>query len=67
VRERQIAADAGQHSRFDLAKGTRSAGVDVTARPETPVAQLEEEVEREIDLLHRKGVSDESEVRRASA
>ena len=65
VRERQIAADAGAFT-LDLAKGTDLLVVDVTARPETPVAQLEEEVEREIDLLHRDGVSGE-EVRRAQA
>jgi predicted Zn-dependent peptidase len=65
VRERQIAADAGAFT-LDLAKGSDLLVVDVTARPETPVAQLEEEVEREIDLLHREGVSDE-EVRRAQA
>jgi predicted Zn-dependent peptidase len=38
--------------------------IDVTARPETGLARLEEEVEREVDLLHREGVS-EIEVRRA--
>ena len=65
VRERQIAADAGAFT-LDLAKGADLLVVDVTARPETPVAQLEEEVEREIDLLHRDGVSEE-EVRRAQA
>jgi zinc protease len=40
--------------------------VDVTARPETSASQLEEEVEREIDQLHLKGVT-EAEVRRAIA
>ncbi len=65
VRERQIAADAGAFT-FDLAKGSDILVVDVTARPETPVAQLEEEVEREIDLLCREGASDE-EVQRAIA
>ena len=39
--------------------------VDVTARPETGFAQLEEEVEREIDL-YREGVT-ELEVKRAVA
>jgi zinc protease len=38
----------------------------VMARPEIPVPQLEEEVEREIDLFYREGVR-ESEVRRAIA
>jgi predicted Zn-dependent peptidase len=65
VRERQIAADAGAFT-FDLAKGSDLFVVDVTARPETTVAQLEEEVEREIDLLCRDGASDE-EVQRAIA
>jgi predicted Zn-dependent peptidase len=65
VRERQIAADAAAFT-FDLAKGTDLLVIDVTARPETGLAQLEEEVEREVDLLHREGVS-ESEVRRAIA
>jgi len=65
VRERQIAADAGAFT-LDLAKGSDLLVVDVTARPEIPVAQLEEEVEREIDSLHRDGVSEE-EVRRAQA
>ena len=40
--------------------------VDVTARPETSVAQLEGEVERQIDAIYREGVSDE-EVQRAVA
>jgi len=65
VRERQIAADASAFT-FDLAKASDLLVVDVTARPETPVGQLEEEVEREIDLLYRDGVSDE-EVQRAIA
>jgi zinc protease len=63
VRERQVAADASAFT-FDLAKGTDLLVVDVTARPETSAAQLEEEVEREIDRLHDEGVS-EVEVRRA--
>ncbi|MFL6393020.1 MAG: M16 family metallopeptidase [Nitrososphaeraceae archaeon] len=65
VRERQIAADAGAFT-FDLAKGTDLLVVDVTARPETSATQLEEEVERELDLVHREGVS-ETEVDRAIA
>jgi zinc protease len=65
VRERQVAADAGAFT-FDLAMGTDLLIVDVTARPETSVAQLEEEVEREIDLIHREGVTD-TEVKRAIA
>lgn len=65
VRERQVAADAGAFT-FDLAKGTDLLVVDVTARPETSVTRLEEEVEREIDVIHREGVT-EMEVKRAVA
>jgi zinc protease len=65
VRERQVAADAGAFT-FDLAKGTDILVVDVTARPETDIARLEEEVEREIDEIHQNGVT-ESEVKRAVA
>ena len=65
VRERQVAADVSAFT-FDLAKGTDLLVVDVTARPETSATKLEEEVEREIDRLHRDGVSD-AEVRRAIA
>ncbi len=65
VRERQIAADAGAFT-FDLAKGTDLLVVDVTARPEISITQLEDEVEREIDLIHREGVT-EPELRRAIA
>ena len=63
VRERQIAADASAFT-FDLAKGTDLLVIVVTARPETGFAQLEEEVEREIDVLYREGVT-EPEVNRA--
>ena len=65
VRDRQIAADAGAFT-FDLAKGTDLLVVDVTARPEIPVPQLEEEVEREIDRFYREGVT-ATEVKRAVA
>jgi len=65
VRERQIAADASAFT-FDLAKGTDLLVIDVTARPETGTTQLEEEVEREIDVLYRDGVT-QSEVGRATA
>ena len=65
VRERQIAAEVSAFT-FDLAKGTDLLVIDVTARPETGFAQLEEEVEREIDLLYREGVT-EIEVKRAVA
>jgi len=60
-----VAADASAFT-FDLAKGADLLVVDVTARPETSAAQLEEEVEREIDHLHRDGVA-EVEVRRATS
>jgi len=65
VRERQIAADASAFT-FDLAKGTDLLVIDITARPETGTSQLEEEVEREIDVVYRDGVT-ESEVGRARA
>ena len=65
VRERQIAADASAFT-FDLAKGTDILILDVTARPETSAAQLEEEVELEVERLYSDGVS-EAEVRRAAS
>jgi zinc protease len=65
VREKQIAADTSAFT-FDLAKGTDLLVVDVTARPEISVTQLEEEVEGEIDRLYTDGVSD-AEVRRAKS
>lgn len=65
VRERQIAAEASAFT-FDLAKATDLLVIDVTARPEIGVTRLEEEVEREIDVLFRDGVS-AAEVRRAVA
>jgi predicted Zn-dependent peptidase len=65
VRQRQIAADASTFT-FDLAKGTDLLIVDVTARPETSVEQLESEVDRELDELIRDGASEE-EVQRAVA
>jgi predicted Zn-dependent peptidase len=65
VRERQIAAETSAFT-FDLAKGTDLLVVDVMARPETTTTQLEEEVEREIDLLLSDGVTAE-EVNRAVA
>src|SRR5256714_6925750 len=65
VRERQIAADAGAFT-FDLTKGTDLLVIDVTARPETGVTQLEEEVDRELDVIRREGIS-EAEVKRAIA
>jgi zinc protease len=65
VRERQVAAETSAFT-FDLAKGTDLLVVDVTARPEIGFTQLEEEVEREIDLLYGDGVT-ELEVKRAIA
>jgi zinc protease len=65
VRDKQIAADASAFT-FDLAKGSDLLVVDVTARPETSVEQLEDAVEREIDRLVQDGVS-ETEVARAVA
>src|SRR2546423_3148896 len=58
VRDRQVAADAGAFT-FDLAKGSDLLVIDVTARPEISSVQLEEEVEREIDLIYREGISAE--------
>jgi predicted Zn-dependent peptidase len=65
VRDRQIASDAASYT-FDLAKGTDLLIVDVTARPEIPPSQLEEEVEREVDLIYAEGVT-QLEVNRAIA
>lgn len=65
VREKQIAADASAFT-FDLAKGSDILILDVTGRPETSVEELENEVEREVDELVKKGVSEE-EVQRAVA
>jgi predicted Zn-dependent peptidase len=58
VRERQIAADASAFT-FDLAKGSDLLVVDVTARPETSVEKLEQEVEREINEVWKNGVTQE--------
>src|SRR3712207_7313348 len=49
---------------FDLTKGSDLLVVDVTARPEVSAEALEREVAREIDRMHRDGVTDE-EVGRA--
>jgi len=65
VRERQVAADASAFT-FDLAKGSDLLIVDVTARPETTVEDLEAHVDREIDQLVANGVTQE-EVDRAVA
>ncbi len=65
VRERQIAADATAFT-FDLAKGSDLLVADVVGRPETMPEKLEQEVNREIDLLMTNGATQE-EVDRAIA
>jgi zinc protease len=65
VRERQVAAEA-QAFTYDLTKGCDLMVVDVTARPEVSVEQLEQEVAREVDAIHEGGVTD-AEVERAIA
>ena len=65
VRERQIASDANAFT-FDLSKGADILIADVTARPGISPEMLEQEVAREIDVMHRDGVSQE-EVDRAVA
>ena len=58
VRERQIASDANAFT-FDLSKGADILIADVTARPGISPEMLEQEVAREIDVMHRDGVSQE--------
>jgi predicted Zn-dependent peptidase len=65
VRERQIASDANAFT-FDLSKGADMLIVDVTARPGISAELLEQETAREIDVMHRDGVS-QAEVDRAIA
>jgi predicted Zn-dependent peptidase len=62
VREQQVAAEA-QAFTYDLSKGSDLLVVDVTARPETSIEQLELAVNAQIDLLQRDGVT-EAEVAR---
>jgi predicted Zn-dependent peptidase len=62
VREQQVAAEA-QAFTYDLSKGSDLLVVDVTARPETSVEQLELAVNAQIDLALRDGVT-EAEVAR---
>jgi predicted Zn-dependent peptidase len=57
VREQQVAAEA-QAFTYDLSKGSDLLVVDVTARPETSVDQLEQAVNAQIDLMLRDGVTD---------
>lgn len=63
VRELQVAAEATAFT-YDLAKGSDVLVVDVTARPDVTIAQLEEAVGTEIDRLIADGVSSD-EVARA--
>ena len=65
VRGRQVAQSATAYT-FDLAKGADIVVIDATARPGTSAAQLEEEIEREVDVLREGGV-DDTEVERARA
>jgi predicted Zn-dependent peptidase len=62
VRDQQVAADA-QAFTYDLAKGSDLLVVDVTARPETIVEQLEEAVHAELDQLMLHGVTTEEVAR----
>jgi predicted Zn-dependent peptidase len=65
VREQQVAAEAAAFT-YDLSKGSDLLVVDVTARPETNLEQLEAAVHAEIDRLIRDGVTP-TEVVRAAA
>ena len=56
VRDRQLAAEA-QAFTYDLAKGSDLLVVDVTARPDTTVEQLEEAVHAELDTIVDTGVT----------
>jgi zinc protease len=62
VREQQVAAEA-QAFTYDLSKGSDLLVLDVTARPETNVEQLELAVNAQLDLMLRDGVM-EAEVAR---
>jgi zinc protease len=63
VREQQVAAEATAFT-YDLAKGSDLLVIDVTARPEISVEQLEQTVGVEIDRLFLDGVTTD-EVARA--
>ena len=65
VREQQIASDATAFT-YDLAKGSDMLVVDVTARPDITVDELERGVHAELDQLIMEGVT-EVEVARAIA
>ena len=58
VREQQVAAEA-QAFTYDLTKGSDLLVVDVTARPDTTVEQLEEAVHAELDHMVTSGVATE--------
>ena len=63
VREQQVAAEATAFT-YDLAKGSDLLVVDVTARPEATLEQLEQAVAAEIDKMIAGGVT-QDEVERA--
>lgn len=56
VRDQQVASEA-QAFTYDLAKGSDLLVLDVTARPETGVGQLEEAVHVELDRVAEGGVT----------
>ncbi len=62
VRDQQLAAEA-QAFTYDLAKGSDLLVVDVTARPETTVEQLEAAVHAELDAIVETGVTAEEVAR----
>ncbi len=63
VRERQVAAET-QAFTYDLTRGSDLLVVDVTGRPSVTGEELEQELAREIDLVHANGVTPD-EVARA--
>ncbi|CAN5517429.1 pitrilysin family protein [soil metagenome] len=65
VREQQIASDATAFT-YDLAKGSDMLVIDVTARPDVTVDELERAVHAQLDQLIVEGVTD-AEVARAIA
>jgi zinc protease len=65
VREQQLAADASAFT-FDLPKGSDILVLDILARPETSVQNLETALEAQVDLIQLDGVT-EAEIERAVA
>ena len=65
VRERQVASEA-QSFTYDLTKGSDLLVLDVTGRPETTPAQLEQAVQEEVDRLHDEGATEEEVARAVS-